>query len=288
MSDRLTQALVRPEKIADLLAAHKADVEDVLKRAREYVAANPAVKEAADDAPLDELYALRFVLSAKREDPKLAYDNLVKTLEWRAKNFQQLKDSHEGKIAHQEWVVDYLKIAVLGLLGDLHPTFVVRAGRGNPKQMFSTYPMEDFVQHLMLLNERMHHMCDKKTRETGYLCKQVLILDIEGFSLFQWDSRAGKSFVKASALSAIYYPQLRAKTVIMNLPMTFRLIYRAIKSVAPASATEKHAVCPANTLKRSASECPFLRKFTNGPSLMPPFLGGYAPMLPELELDFKH
>jgi len=90
---------------------------------------------------------------------------------------------------------------------------------------------------------------------------------------------------KTSTQSAIYYPQLLGKTIIINMPVTFRLIFKAMRVFMPASTVEKQAICPANTLKRSATECPFLKKFANGVEIMPPFLGGTRAMLPELELD---
>jgi CRAL/TRIO domain len=126
---------------------------------------------------------------------------------------------------------------------------------------------------------------DKKSRETGFLCKQIAIIDLEGFSVFNFDSKFSKVIGQSSHMSQMYYPQLLGKTVIINMPITFRVIYKAMSVFMPASTLEKQAICPANTLKKSAGECPFLKNFKNGVEIMPPFLGGSRAMMPELTLD---
>jgi hypothetical protein len=108
---------------------------------------------------------------------------------------------------------------------------------------------------------------------------------LEGFSLFNYDAKFSKVIGKSSHMNAIYYPQLLGKTVIINMPVTFRMIYKAMSVFMPASTLEKQAICPANTLKKSATECPFLKNFKNGVEIMPPFLGGTRPMIPELTLE---
>lgn len=130
-------------------------------------------------------------------------------------------------------------------------------------------------------------MIDKKTRETGLLCKQVSVIDLEGFSLLHYDPKFAKVIGKSSAFSAVHFPQLLGKTILINLPVTFRLVYKAFTVFMPQSTLEKQAICPANTLKSSATECPFLKKFRGSDEIMPPFLGGKGPMLPEFILGEK-
>jgi hypothetical protein len=283
--DRFTHKLLFPEKVSDLIEANKGKVAKVLDMAKKQVAMKPELAEAAKRAPLDELYALRFVLSAKNDNIDVVVAHLIETLEWRAPRLDALDAAKDGRRPNEEIIRKHSHVAVIGLLGDLHPVALVRAGRSSPKNLFNELNLDQLVENQLFLNEQIFRLCDAKTRETGLLCKQVAVIDLEGFSVFNFDSRFSKVIGKASTLSAVYYPQMLGKTVIINMPVTFRFIYKAMSVFMPASTLEKQALCPANTVKRSATECPFLRNFSNGVQIMPPFLGGTGEMLPEFVLD---
>jgi len=284
-SERFTHKLLHPDRVSDLFAEHKDKVAQVLERARRYVQQHPELEAAAKQVTLDELYALRFLLSTKSDDVNQAAENLEATLRWRSERLENLENARKGRIVYNDLLTKHSHVAIVGLLGGLHPTVVVRAGRANMKGIFNELTQDQLVENQLMFNEAIFHQCDLKTRETGLLCKQIAIIDIEGFSLFRFDPKFGKMMGKASTLSAVFYPQLLGKTIIMNMPLTFRVIFKAMRVFMPASTLEKQAMCPANTLKKSASECPFLKKFANGPEIMPPFLGGTRAMLPELQLD---
>jgi hypothetical protein len=221
MSERFTRLLLQPEKVVDLLAANQKDVAEVLKKAKAQVeAANDSkVTEASLQAPLDDLFVLRFVLSLKRE--KLSSDQIAQAvfgcLQWRSERLDLLAQSAEGHIPFQDVVCKFTKSDVVGYLGGLHPVMVVRAGRSNTKGLFQELTIEKMLENSMMRNEQVFAMCDKRTRETGLLCKQIAVIDLEGFSLFKFDSKFSKELGKSSTLSSKLYPQLLGKTVIINM-----------------------------------------------------------------------
>lgn len=81
--------LENPPKIADLLLQHKAPVELVLGRTREWIDTSLTKEQRAaleETVTVDELFVLRFVLSAKKE----SYKNVIVTLQWRVENAADL------------------------------------------------------------------------------------------------------------------------------------------------------------------------------------------------------
>jgi len=163
MSERFTHKLLFPDKISDLLAVHRALVDQTLKKANDFISksTNPQLALAAKHAPLDELFVLRFVLSCPSNKPEKAYENLIETLEWRSERLEALEAVHEGKPKYEEIVRKYSKVALLGMLNGLHPTMVVRAGRANTKGMFDEITEEQILENFYLSGEKVYHMCGK-------------------------------------------------------------------------------------------------------------------------------
>ena len=160
MSDRFTHKLLHPDKVTDLLAAHKAKVEDILARAKKHVEEHPELAEAARKAPLDELYALRFILSEKSEKND-AYKHLIDTLEWRSQRLEALDNAATGKAAKREILMKYTHTAYVGLLGDLHPVFIVRAGRSSPKGLFTEITPDEAIEAQLMQHEKIFRISGK-------------------------------------------------------------------------------------------------------------------------------
>ena len=265
--------------------ATSAPTNSTTSRPLERVAADASLAEAAKVAPLDELFALRFVLSAKKNDVAVATENLLKTLAYRAANLGELDKARKQSAKNQDTFNKYSKTGFLGYLGGLHPVFVVRAGRADTKEIMRQLSIDEVAETLLLQTEYMFMLADTKTRETGLLCKILSVVDLEGMSLFTYDSKFPKALGKSSHMSAVYYPQLTGRTVIINLPSALKFLFMVFRNFMSASAVEKQTVCPGRSLKQSADECPFLAKFASaskqapGPvdAVLPPFLGGRAP-----------
>ena len=92
---------------------------------------------------------------------------------------------------------------------------------------------EQIGDWLHYTKEKVWRECDKKTRETRLLTKEISVIDMANFSIFGGDSRFYKCLGEASKLSAIYYPQLLGKTILINTPSYFRFLYKKIMSNDP-------------------------------------------------------
>jgi len=145
---------------------------------------------------------------------------------------------------------------------------------------------EQCVQHMLAQNERNFRLCDRLTRETGRLCKLVVIIDGAQVSLFKFDRRFPKAQGAVSHLSAVYYPQVLGRTVMVNPPAVFKFMFAVFSVFVSAATKEKFAVCPAKPSSGSALDCPYLaRSFgAQAAQALPPFMGGSFPMPPSLDL----
>jgi hypothetical protein len=278
-TDRFTSILLHPSSIDSLLTTYQSQIKTIHQQITLKLQAatnNEKIIETAKLAPLDEIYILRFILShpEKIED---AMNDLWTTLLWRSEHLSDLLAAQQGNVKYRVDMNKYASIHFLGYLGGLHPVIAVRAGKSKPGEMFEHFTQEQILENSLYGNEHTYHLCDLKTRETRMLCKVITIIDLQGFSLKNLDRRLPKFYGQASQLSQIYYPQLLGRTVMTNMPSFFRIIFKALRLFWPAKTVEKQAICPADTGKKSAKDCPFLSKFSPGPELLPPFLGGTGP-----------
>jgi len=220
----LNNHLIAPQRVSDLINVHKAGLQRASQSIREYLEAHPNLKAAAEQAPLDDIFILRFILSAKGNNVESAINNIKQTLEWRSKRLPELEAARQGKVKYEDVTKRYRSYNIIGFLNESHPTAVLRVCSAAPSGLFNQLSSEKVTENILLNEERHFHLCDTKTRETGFLCKQVVIVDLRGFSLSMYDRRFGKAAVKASRESAIYYPQLLGKRVIINMPFGLRVV----------------------------------------------------------------
>lgn len=165
MGERFTHKLIHPDKISDLLEQYKSEVNQVLKSAKQYVQEHPEVAKAAEQAPLDELYTLRFILSSRSDKVGDATQNLIKTLHWRAENLADLIKAGETFMPFDDELNKYSHYAVVGYLGGLHPVAIVRAGRTRTKTFFEVgETVETMIRMQLLIYEYIFRMCGKSRK----------------------------------------------------------------------------------------------------------------------------
>ncbi len=261
----------------------------------------------------DDLFVMRFVMTHSKGGTTCkmgeAEDALRKTLAWRKQHSELLQRTWEtGKAPNEEVCKKFNTVGYAGDLGGLEPIFVVRTGHCNTKGLMNSLPQEKVTDWLHFSREIAFRLCDEKTRKTRKMIKNITIIDLAGWSLFAGDSRFEKCLQKASELSAIYYPQLLGKTVILNMPGFFKSIFKASMSLMPASLKDKIAICPqvmatqnlcddsmqwphsrllcgcltrcvliqsdTETCGKDVTGCPFFQRFDGTNVNVPKFLGG--------------
>jgi CRAL/TRIO domain len=258
----------------ELLNLHRAQIGALLDRFKG--------EDAGGTCIVDELFMLRFVLS----DPLNAEFNVSRALEWRRTHREELLRARAGDLLYDKELLRHVKRGFCGWLGEQYLVLVVRAGHGNGTAIMRDLTMQQCVQNMLFHHEQMFAVVDEKSRRTNRLCKMFIVIDLQGFSMRRFDRRFAKANGESTHIQALYYPQLIKSIVIINLPATFRILYSFGKMFQSRTSLEKQKICPARTLSRSASECPFLARFgPSGAGAVPPFLVGTFPIPAGLQLE---
>ena len=276
-------ALYKREKVEDLLASHA----DALVSLRAAVGDKlPDGPEAGTGVQFDDIFLLRYLLSHKGDVAK-ATEPLLETLKWREDNAEtlaSLKTIHDIPNAST-----FLRFQTVGDIGTTFAgwtTFVVRTAHSDLTSLMNAMSVQEVSDYLTFSKELQWRDCDKRTRETGMLVKNISVIDMQAFSLFGADRRFFAALGDSSKKSAIVYPQLLGATICVNAPSFIQLIIKAFSPFMPQSALDKQRFCKVkDTRKEAASGCPFLNMFggqddagkTCPVAGLPDFLGGVEP-----------
>mmetsp|Transcript_30333 Transcript_30333/g.68574 ORF Transcript_30333/g.68574 Transcript_30333/m.68574 type:complete len:389 (-) Transcript_30333:143-1309(-) len=263
------------EDVDELLAKHAQDIE--LLRA-ELVDVIGGVSE------YDDIFLLRFVLTHKdRGGLGAQADAVRKTVKFRTDNREALAEVvRTGKPPNHDVFIKFQAAGYVGDLGGLEPVHVIRGGHCNAKGLMHTLSHEQVVDWLLYLKEIYFNMCDERTRKTRKMVKSITIMDMDNYSIFDGEPRFFKALGESSKLSAVYYPQLLGKTVILNAPSYMRALMSTVSVFLPKSTLNKIAFCPASKAalytRKDAKDikCPFIQKMAGdvGCTNLPDFLGG--------------
>ena len=278
------------DNVDELLERYRPDIDSLRRRTKDVFPA---------DQPdfYDDLFLLRFVMTHSKggKECKMeeAEDALRKTLTWRAQHAELLKKTWETRVApNQETCMKFNTCGFAGDLGGMEPIFVVRTGHCNSRGLMNTLTEDQVRDWLHFSREIAFRICDQRTRMSRLMIKSITVIDLAGWSIFAGDSRFEKCLQKASELSAIYYPQLLGKSVILNMPSFFKSIFTASMSLMPASVKDKISICPQNDTAhcgRDVTQCPFFQRFDGTTANVPPFLGGTKEcpeaLMPRSELE---
>jgi hypothetical protein len=275
--------LVSPALISDLLAEHRSNVQVVLQALH---------VQGDEEVVVDELFALRFVLSAisAKKDINHAIRNAQDTLEWRRAHRAMLSDVARNPpvLPHIDIVYKYVRTSFCGTLHGWHPILVTRPGISDIPSLMNSISMDHLSEYVLMENEQAFRLVDRLTRESGRLCKLISIIDMQGTSFHMFDSRAARAQGKASHISAKMYPQLLGKTVAINAPSFMTVLFNMFSFLLSPQMVAKFSICPAertNELgKKSVAKCPFVAQFGTDQAVsdcFPTFLGGTMPVTPQ-------
>jgi len=259
------------QDIDALLSKHAAKIAEL--RA---AVGNDKLKEAQaiDTLLYDDIFLLRYVLTHKG-DTKSATTALKSTLSYRIKNIALIFEAvNSGRAPLYEQLMKFQVTGPCDTSVGGWPVFCVRTGFCDIKGLMDTLSEEQVAMSMGISNEIFFRQCDQLTRKTRKLTKVINVVDLENYSVFMIDKRFFRAMGESSKFSARNYPQLLGKTVIINAPSYFRLLYRSVSVFMPKSFLEKQVLCSATSSKTSdISGCPFISKY-GGASNFPKFLGG--------------
>lgn len=258
----------------ELLPKHAADIA-ILRAA---ISDDKRFTDGANNRiPYDDLWLLRFILS--NGPGKKAEKAVRATLEYRANNAELLARCAAGE--DHPLAASMTKLSISEMYANPteadEPVQLVRAGKSNNKKLMDMYSADEVVGMMIYQKEQAFIRCDDATRRTRRLIKMVTVVDMHSQSFSDTDRRFYKALGRASKDSELFYPQLLAITVGINLPSYMNLLWPIAKRMMPAKTLAKFRVCSAkDTVTQSAVLCPFASAVFQ-PSSLVEFLGGAGP-----------
>lgn len=255
-------------RISDLIAEHRAIIDEVLHEVNERIKTDPVkIKEAAL-LPVDEFTVLKYVLSAARkksQQKQVAVENIVETLEWRANNKPLLE---EARLTRE------VKPLIPGLIGGwLGYELVLYMSTGNTDANDLWNSLGADAERVMDQGHRVAEatriIIDEKSRSTGRLHKIIAILDLQGFAVSKWMHMS-----MFSALGAVtkaneqHTPQITSRTILLHASFAFRTVMSVARPFMNKATIEKFVVCGGKK-DETLDKCPFLKQFVNAADSIP-------------------
>lgn len=267
--------------LKQLLSLHDKPIQTLLQRVKEFLKleGNESLVSVAEEFPLDEITALRFVLSAqkkKNEADEVAFKKLIEMLKFRAtpKNSLLLKQAQDEMTKEEGKTPLWLPGEIGDFLGD--DLIVVTAlGKTNLNELAKKYgTVESAVDQGIFVGEFIRLKCDNRTRTTGRLSKMINIVDLDGFSMGNLNMMMFRALGQNSKINDTINPQLVGKVVVINLPMGISVVFSMFQSFASKSTYEKITTCKKAGAGKNIALCPFVSRYVNGATAVPSIVGG--------------
>jgi hypothetical protein len=285
--------------IEHLLLKHRSFINDLQKQVPAPLSSNG--KPGDNFVKYDDLFYLRYALSHEN-DLKGAKEALAFTFKFRSSpehcQRAELVSTH-AMLNNDSTIVESKKWSVAGALGvgqdgqpNEHGVLKEHTGQGfvmcvriamcKREEMQNSQPFNELRRMQLLHREKSFQYVDRLTRETGLLCKQVMLLDFAGASMSSMrDSRTRSIQAEVSNISKHIYPQLVDKLAMVNAPSWLAVLLKAFRLILPKSTLEKiELFSTTDGLWESEWGKHRLKR-----EKMPMFLGGYLPnemLSPEL------
>jgi hypothetical protein len=222
--------------------------------------ARPELQPLLDARVHDEIWLLRYVLSAKGDLDK-ATKNVRRAIEWRRENARLISREQLAALAADDWRTT--------------GTLPFATASGQPVQVAAPFLVnldarpEQFHFDLGIANrERAYQAIDRLTRETGRLTKLVIVQDLRGFSVpaVMRYMKYAKIQGALSKLSEALYPQLVAVVVVVHPPAILDWAHGLVRPLLSPKLLEK--------VRIASSEADVGRTTGLAPQQTPTFLGG--------------
>jgi len=205
----------------------------------------------------DDLYVLRFAIEHKG-NPVAASKNVKEVMEWRSGIGKSMVDSAAEAVAkategggwnnepvlsaapHSEKVSKFLtgsQIVVVTLPdGDL--CSCIRASAIDDKKLMDDVTVQEMVDFFIYCREVNFLVAQKRTQDSGRLCRLLAANDLTGVSKFP-DSRFQEALTGSSKMATMLYPGFSGPTVILNLPGIVRLLVTFLTPLFPGAVQQR-------------------------------------------------
>ncbi|XP_046633859.1 SEC14-like protein 2 [Daphnia pulicaria] len=187
-------------------------------------------KENVKDCKLpdsSEDYILKWLV-ARNFDLDQAEKMLRHSVQWRLANrIDELKDQWEPPTV----LVKYYPMGIIGYDKLYCPVWIVSFGQADWRGMLQSVSKRDYVRYVCYLSE-MGIVQMKKNSEHGgkpVTC-QTIVIDMEGLSMRQMGYKPFREVgIEGIKISESNYPENLRKTIIINAPKIFTLVFNMVK-----------------------------------------------------------
>lgn len=255
--------------VRDLFVKHSADISAL----RNKVSSSPLFRAEIHD----DLFLLRFVLSHSSKKGNIDAAAMAATATMKYRWDRGLDDADKDALSN-DFVDKFANRPGVekGALITYHPDddrepfLLIDMARVDMHRLVKEMTYEEGLAAFMETSERNFQICDRVTRRTGRLTKQVRLVDVRKFELRMINREQLKRDAAMSNEFEDYYPQVLAKVFIVNPATWIMMTWRALKLLFPARFVEKvDLISPAQNSK----DAQLLRRFISNENL-PERFGG--------------
>jgi hypothetical protein len=241
------ERVVSSVDIEELLATNRGKIDELRLLVKDFLPVEHNGEWDGHFCKYDDIFYLRYVLSFGVTDR--AVEALQFTFKFRAEpeNQEVIRVVANNEIEEQSWATESKKWQVGGPLEECLDEesgsgflLVIRGGMCDQNSLMENLTRDQFTTMSLYHREMAFQYCDKQTRATGRLSKQVMIFDMEGSKLADMtDRRMSAAHAEMSKISAKVYPQLQDKMCLVRAPSWMGWVMTLFKPLMPKSALEK-------------------------------------------------
>jgi len=222
---------------------------------------------------LTDLYLARWLI-ARQWNLENASKMYLESMKWRKENnIDQIRKTFPTEYAKE--LEPYLKYYSGGIFTTIDgwPLMIERSGLMDPLSVLkNTGP--DFILKLSIWrSEVMEKIRRKREKETGMSAGILILIDMQGVGWNHMSSQVIDSFKENATLSANNYPEALRKTIVINAPSFFTMLWNSVSGWLDKRTRDKTSIYGSEYLKHvlevvSIDELP--SSFGgNGPALTP-------------------
>lgn len=238
------------KSIEQIIADLKPEEREVLENLKQHVEVEKGVKNRR----FDDAYYLRFCIARQFDQKKVLemFDNL---LEWR--EAKQIDKVCELAYPFKAEKSKYHFCSFYGLTKNKNPLYIQSYKNFNSKKMFALCPVDDMYNLAMTEYERLIHIVlPAATKHNGFFTREIIsIVDVKPLGLTSAANSKLREFGgKTLKSTQKFYPEITKKVYIINAAMTFKAIWKLLKTVLDKNTVSKIELLGTNYQKTLIEE----------------------------------
>ena len=238
------------KSVQEIISALNPEQKQVLLKLKEHVEVARGIKNRR----FDDSYYLRFCL-ARQFDVKKVIEMFDNLLEWRAA--KKVDTVCKNDFPWLKQMEQYHFRSFYGLTKTNHPLYIQSYKNFNSKKMFDLASMDDMYNLCVTDYERLIHIVlPAASKHNGYYTREIYsIVDVKPLGLTSATNSKLREFGgKTLSMSQKFYPEITKKVYVINAAMTFKAIWKLVKTVLDKNTVSKIVLLGTNYQKTLIDE----------------------------------